>query len=95
MPRLYKMLLPEDRYSFSLDAGADAGACGGMRPPAKGGEASSTTSFLFDPRINFALNCGSRSCLATVPVYMPHRLEAQLTEVSQQYLSEFIKVCIR
>lgn len=35
-----------------------------------------------DFRLHFAINCGSLSLLAKVPVYMPDKLDMQLDEVS-------------
>lgn len=41
-----------------------------------------------EPRLNFALNCGSLSNPPSVPVYRPEALDAMLDAVASQYLSE-------
>ena len=45
-----------------------------------------------DPRINFALNCGSKSNPPSVPIYLVERLEQQLDLASVYYLQESVSV---
>ena len=43
-------------------------------------------------RVNFALNCGSRSNPKCVPVFKPAILDQQLDEVTRLYLSAAVKI---
>ena len=45
-----------------------------------------------DPRVNFALNCGSMSNPPSVPIYTVERLEEQLNLASIYYLQENVSV---
>lgn len=45
-----------------------------------------------EPRLNFALNCGSLSSPPCVPVYTPERLDAQLEAVTRSILTENVSV---
>jgi hypothetical protein len=45
-----------------------------------------------DPRVNFALNCGSLSNPPSVPIYHVDRLEEQLDLASVYYLQESVSV---
>ena len=45
-----------------------------------------------EPRINFALNCGSLSLPAHVPVYEVPTLDETLEEVSRQFLAERVHI---
>ena len=48
-----------------------------------------------DYRLNFALSCGSASGLATVPVYQPTLLGAQLDAVASAFLARTVAVSCR
>ncbi|EOD31737.1 hypothetical protein EMIHUDRAFT_442069 [Emiliania huxleyi CCMP1516] len=48
-----------------------------------------------DYRLNFALSCGSASGLATVPVYQPALLGAQLDAVASAFLARTVAVSCR
>jgi hypothetical protein len=86
--RLYKMLLPEKPYPFSIRWTDNTGSHYDQWDLRQLGR------FAYDPRLHMALNCGSHSCPGGVPVFSsePERLEEQLQKVSDLFFDQFMKV---
>ena len=51
-----------------------------------------TISLNSEPRINFALNQGTKSCLARIPVFEPRTILKELSNVATAFLEETIEV---
>jgi hypothetical protein len=43
-----------------------------------------------DYRLLWALNCGSLSCVSSIPVYVPHKLDYQLNDMMRSVVIYFL-----